>query len=45
MAPVPACDGGPLARVRGRFGVAVYPFVDGPGFEWGEFLDQARQRL
>jgi Phosphotransferase enzyme family len=38
VAPVPARDGEPLARVRDRFGVAVYPFVRGQSFEWGEFF-------
>jgi len=37
VAPVPARDGEPLTRVGGRFGVAVYPFIDGQSFEWGEF--------
>ena len=27
VAPVPTRDGEPLARVNGRFGVSVYPFV------------------
>ena len=37
VAPVPASDGGPLARVGDRFAVAVYPFVAGETFESGEF--------
>jgi spectinomycin phosphotransferase/16S rRNA (guanine(1405)-N(7))-methyltransferase len=37
VAPVPARDGEPLARVGSQFGVAVYPFVDGQSFEWAEF--------
>ena len=37
VAPVPTRDGEPLARVDGRFGVAVYPFVAGQSFDWGEF--------
>ena len=46
VAPVPAADGEPLARVsdqgnrtdRGdRFAVALYPFIEGQSFEWGEF--------
>jgi len=37
VAPVPARDSEPLARVNGGFGVAVYPFVDGQSFQWGEF--------
>jgi spectinomycin phosphotransferase/16S rRNA (guanine(1405)-N(7))-methyltransferase len=37
VAPVLAGDGEPVARVGARFAVAVYPFVDGQAFEWGEF--------
>jgi aminoglycoside phosphotransferase (APT) family kinase protein len=37
VAPVPAGDGEPLVRVGDRFGVSVYPFVDGQSFVWGEF--------
>ncbi|HXL91613.1 MAG TPA: phosphotransferase [Streptosporangiaceae bacterium] len=44
VAPVPAGDGEPLARVNGGFGVAVYPFVDGQSFQWGEF-SSAEHRL
>jgi aminoglycoside phosphotransferase (APT) family kinase protein len=44
VAPVPAAGGGPLARVGGRFGVAVYPFVDGQSFGWGEFSSPAHRR-
>lgn len=37
VAPVPARDGEPLARVSSQFAVAVYPFVEGQSFEWAEF--------
>jgi hypothetical protein len=37
VAPVRTGDGGPLVRVNDRFGVAVYPFLDGQSFDWGEF--------
>jgi Phosphotransferase enzyme family len=37
VAPVPAGDGEPLARVSDGIGVAVYPFIDGQRFPWGEF--------
>jgi spectinomycin phosphotransferase/16S rRNA (guanine(1405)-N(7))-methyltransferase len=37
VAPVPARDGAPLTLVSGRFAVAVYPFVSGQSFTWGEF--------
>jgi spectinomycin phosphotransferase/16S rRNA (guanine(1405)-N(7))-methyltransferase len=38
VAPLPARDGEPLVRV-GRFGVALYPYVAGQGFDWGRFDD------
>ena len=37
VAPVPARDGEPLARVSSRFAVTVYPFVEGQSFGWAEF--------
>ena len=37
VAPVRTGDGEPLVRVNDGFGVAVYPFVDGQSFDWGEF--------
>jgi hypothetical protein len=43
VAPVPARDGGPLARVNGRFGVAVYPFIAGQSFGWEEFSSPAHR--
>jgi spectinomycin phosphotransferase len=44
VAPLPAADGEPLARVNDQFGVAVYPFVEGQSFEWGEFSTPAHRR-
>jgi hypothetical protein len=43
VAPVPAADGEPLLRVGERFGVALYPFVAGQSFEWGEFSAPAHR--
>ncbi len=43
VAPVPAWDGELLARVSTRFGLAVYPFVDGQSFEWAEFSSPAHR--
>ncbi len=43
MAPVPARDGELLARVSTRFGLAVYPFVDGRSFEWAAFSSPAHR--
>ena len=45
VAPVPARDGGPLTRVAGVFGVAVYPFVAGQSFGWGESPPGHRRAL
>lgn len=44
VAPVPALDGEPLARANDRFGVALYPFVDGQSFVWGEFSAPGHRR-
>ncbi len=43
VAQVPAGDGEPLARLGDGFAVAVYPFVDGQGFDWGEFSSPAHR--
>jgi aminoglycoside phosphotransferase (APT) family kinase protein len=37
VAPVLTGCGEPVVRVGGRFAVAVYPFVEGQAFDWGEF--------
>ena len=44
VAPVLTVDGEPLARAHDRFGVALYPFVDGQSFEWGEFGTAAHRQ-
>ena len=36
VAPVPARDGEPSLRLGQQFGAALYPFVTGQSFEWGE---------
>jgi spectinomycin phosphotransferase len=43
-APVPTRDGEPLARAGDRFGMAVYPFIAGQSFDWGEFASAAHRR-
>ena len=43
VAPLPAGDGEPLARVGEKFGVALYPFIDGQSFEWDEFSSSAHR--
>jgi len=37
VAPVPSRDGRPALRVGEAFAVAVYPYVEGRGFGWGEY--------
>lgn len=44
VAAVPARDGEPVARVGDRFGVAVYPFVEGQSFGWAEFSSPAHRQ-
>ncbi len=40
VAPVAARDGEPVVLARDEFAVALYPFVAGQSFEWGEFSSQ-----
>lgn len=44
VAPVPTRAGKPLLRMDKRFGVALYPFVDGRSFAWGEFSTPEHRR-
>jgi spectinomycin phosphotransferase len=44
LAPVATAGGEPLARVSNGFGVAVYPFVNGESFNWGEFPSPQHER-
>jgi hypothetical protein len=44
VAPVPARDGEPVVQVTDRFAVAVYPFVGGQTFGWGEFSAPGHRR-
>jgi aminoglycoside phosphotransferase (APT) family kinase protein len=37
VAPVPSGAGQPLVRAGAEFALALYPFVAGQSFEWGEF--------
>jgi hypothetical protein len=43
VAPVPALGGEPLVRVNEQFGVALYPFIEGQSFTWGEFPTPAHR--
>jgi hypothetical protein len=44
VAPVPGRGGELLAQVSDRFGAALYPFVEGESFGWGEFSTAAHRR-
>lgn len=43
VAPVPARSGAVVVR-QGRFAVALYPFVAGESFEWGDYRDDEHRR-
>src|SRR5262249_40637073 len=43
LAPVPTRAGEPVVRLADRFGLAVYPFVDGRSFRWGEVAGPAHR--
>jgi hypothetical protein len=45
VAPVPTVDGAPLSSVDHRFTAAVYRFVDGESFSWGEFGSGGQRRV
>jgi len=45
LAPVPAERGEVLVRAGDEFGVAVYPYVEGVSFPWGEFSLENRQAM
>jgi len=44
VAPVPAVGGEPAVRAGTGFAVALYPFVAGQSFGWGEFSSPAHRR-
>lgn len=44
VAPVPTGAGEPLVLTDRRMGVALYPYVDGQSFSWGDFPTQAHRR-
>jgi hypothetical protein len=44
VAPVPTLAGETLVRVGERFSLAVYPFVSGRSFGWGEFSDSGHRQ-
>lgn len=45
VAPAAAADGEPVTRLSDKFTLAVYPFVDGESFTWGEFPDWHRRAM
>ncbi len=45
VAPVRAEHGEPVVRVDERFAVAVYPFLDGESFSWGEASPEWRRGM
>jgi spectinomycin phosphotransferase len=45
LAPVPAERGEVLVRAGDEFGVAVYPYVEGVSFPWGEFSAENRRAM
>lgn len=44
VAPVPAGDDEPLSRLGDRYAIALYPFLAGQSFQWGEFSTPAHRR-
>lgn len=44
VAPIPARTGEPLIRANQWFGVALYPFVNGQSFTWGELGADGHRR-
>ena len=45
LAPLPLAGGEPAARLGERFSAAVYPFVQGESFGWGEWVPGQRARM
>jgi hypothetical protein len=41
VAPVRTRGGEPLARANDRFALALYPFVEGRSFSWGDFSEDS----
>jgi hypothetical protein len=44
VAPLPTTAGEPVVRLASRFAIALYPFIDGQSFEWGEFGTEEHRR-
>jgi hypothetical protein len=44
VAPVPARSGDPVVRCADRYAMAVYPYVEGQSYSWGEFSSPAHRQ-
>jgi len=44
VAPIPTTARAPVVRIDRRYAVALYPYVDGEHFDWGEFASPAHLR-
>jgi len=44
VAPIPDARGEPLRRLTDDFSLALYPFIDGQSFRWGEFRTMEHRR-
>jgi spectinomycin phosphotransferase/16S rRNA (guanine(1405)-N(7))-methyltransferase len=44
IAPIPTVGGTALVQMGKRFGVALYPYVEGEAYSWGEFSTPAHRR-
>lgn len=44
VAPIPTRAGEPLVRTDRRLAVALYPYVDGQSYSWGDFSTPAHRR-
>jgi spectinomycin phosphotransferase/16S rRNA (guanine(1405)-N(7))-methyltransferase len=45
VAPVATMAGEPLVRLASRYTVALYPFLDGQRFEWGDFETEEHRQV
>ena len=45
VAPIPAANGAVVNRLCDRFGVAVYPYIDGRSHPWGEYESRSDRRV
>jgi len=43
VAPIPTVAGEPVVRTEGRFAAALYPYVEGESYAWGDFSTPAHR--